>query len=263
MSTRTLRRAVYRFEPETIAYKTRITDALGTIAAASLRAVNQFVVECKAANVWDSLVDVGVFAGTALTAALVKLKYPEGVAGLFTNNNFLSGDYTEATGLNGNGTTKYLASGANLVDHADDGKGALCVYTRAAAPAGTAVPCGAKGNSGIGAKIITTDEELFTEWGTLEGPAFGTGAAGFYAAVGGATEGAAYYNGQLVTPGDALPSDQGQEVYLFALNDDDAAESFWTGRISFYAMALPLTEADVAALYAAVQRLQLALGRNV
>lgn len=255
---------------ELAAYEARIIAAGGTIAAASLAAVGDFIQFAKANGFWDKLVDVGPFAGNQLAAALVKLKYPTGVQTGLTNVNFISGDYTEATGLNPNGTTKYLKTGATIQDHIGSAYGTLAVYARAAAP--TDALRTALGEHTVYLASFTDSPVFAFDWNTAETLLqpyelmTQAGAAGFYA---GSVEQPeqilrAYYNGSLAGTGSTAGASNDQEVYVFAGNNGSGTpERFWTGRLSFYALATWLTAAEHAALYTAVQALQTALGRNV
>lgn len=69
-------------------------------------AINAFVVGCKADGIWTAIKASCILAGArSLTGALVPL-----VGTAPSNVNFVSGDYSRALGLIGNGTTKYLNS---------------------------------------------------------------------------------------------------------------------------------------------------------
>src|SRR5687768_7004111 len=89
-------------DSDVLAYAANIAAAGSTISPTHLAAVNTFVAGCKADNTWSKLKDVGTFTGTNLTAALVKLKSLSGTS--YTNVGFADGDYTETTGLKGNGS---------------------------------------------------------------------------------------------------------------------------------------------------------------
>jgi hypothetical protein len=70
------------------------------------KAINDFVVGCKADKTWDAIKASCILAGArTLAGALVPLA---GTAP--TNINFVSGDYNRKTGLVGDGSTKYLNS---------------------------------------------------------------------------------------------------------------------------------------------------------
>jgi len=70
------------------------------------RAVNNFIIGCKADGIWAAIKASCILAGArTLSGALVPL-----VGAAPTNNNFVSGDYNRETGLVGDGSTKYLNS---------------------------------------------------------------------------------------------------------------------------------------------------------
>jgi hypothetical protein len=93
----------------TVAYQAAIASAGGTISNASIVAIDALVKGLKADGLWSLLHEIYPFAGN-FTAALVKLKTVTAQPTL-TNVNFVSGDYNEASGLKGNGTSKYLKTG--------------------------------------------------------------------------------------------------------------------------------------------------------
>lgn len=264
--TVTQRKSVVRWDAVAVDYRARIVTAGGTITDAAAWAVNEFVLATKAAGIWDKLVDVAPFAGAQLAAALIKLKGPAGTLAL-TNHNFVGGDYTQATGLNGDGATKYLQTGVNLAAHVGYGAGlTLAAYIREATGAET--PAVAAGHTAlqIGGEFET--DTAFT-YGAIP-LSFGSGDPGFYAGtIGGADHfKRVYIDGAIVGAPDegaeVLSQDEKDaEVFLFAGNNDAAAEKFWSGRISFYAFGMPLSTAEIAALYTATQALQTALGRAV
>jgi hypothetical protein len=99
-------------DPDVAAWRDAIAANGGTVSAGTIASVEVFVKGLKADSLWDSLLEIGVFAGVDnLAAALVKLKMPSGISRTLTNVNMVSGDYTasgSSAGLQGNGTTKYL-----------------------------------------------------------------------------------------------------------------------------------------------------------
>lgn len=72
-------------------------------------AVNEFVIGCKADNIWSAIKASCILAGArTLNGALVPL-----VGAAPTNINFAAGDYNRKTGLIGNASAKYLDSNRN------------------------------------------------------------------------------------------------------------------------------------------------------
>ena len=78
---------------------------------ATRKAINNFVIGCKADGTWDAIKASCILAGArTLAGALVPL-----VGTAPTNNGFIGigTDYVRKTGLLGDGTTKYLDSNRN------------------------------------------------------------------------------------------------------------------------------------------------------
>jgi hypothetical protein len=92
------------------AYLTAVETADGQALEPDVRkAVNDFVVGCKADGIWAAINACCILMGArTLSGALVPLK-----GSAPTNFNFVAGDYNRKTGLMGNGTSKYLNSNRN------------------------------------------------------------------------------------------------------------------------------------------------------
>ncbi|NBW85456.1 MAG: hypothetical protein EBR23_01145 [Planctomycetia bacterium] len=95
----------------------RVSTAGGSVSTATRAAVTRFCVAITAAGLRSKIWRANAFCGSSLTAALVPIyRGPSRTGTQYgnttdTNNNFVSGSYTEATGLTGNGTTRYLTLG--------------------------------------------------------------------------------------------------------------------------------------------------------
>ena len=81
-----------------------------TLEPLTRKAINDFVLGCKADGIWTALQACCILAGArTLAGALVPLRGPAP-----TNMGpFVSGDYDRVTGLKGDGATKYLDSNRN------------------------------------------------------------------------------------------------------------------------------------------------------
>lgn len=91
----------------------RTADGGQYMEAGVQRAIDAFVIGCKADGIWSAIKASCILMGArTLSGALVPL-----VGSAPTNNNFVSGDYNRKTGLVGNGTNKYLDS--NRLGNAD------------------------------------------------------------------------------------------------------------------------------------------------
>lgn len=132
------------YDAAAIAYIRAVETADGARLEQPIRdAINAFVVGCKADGIWSAIKASCILCGArTLTGALIPL-----VGTAPTNNNFVSGDYTRATGLLGNGSNKYLNS--NRAGNADPESNAhLCVYTTVVPPEGTTAYLAGAADSG-------------------------------------------------------------------------------------------------------------------
>lgn len=97
-------------DPDAGAYIAAVEAADGNqlLEFAVGKAINDFVVGCKADGIWNAIKASCILAGArTLSGALVPL-----VGTAPTNNGpFVAGDYNRKTGLVGNGSTKYLSTG--------------------------------------------------------------------------------------------------------------------------------------------------------
>lgn len=107
-------RSSIRGDRDAMNYIRRIEAADGQpLEPRVILAIYNFVTGCKNDGIWDAIKSSCILAGArTLTGALTPLK---GTAP--TNFNFVSSDYNRATGLKGDGSSKYLNS--NRTDNAD------------------------------------------------------------------------------------------------------------------------------------------------
>jgi hypothetical protein len=98
------------YDPAVSDWLTRAVANGGTISDTTLHAADILVTSAKAKNYWNCLNRVNLFAGNQLAACLVPLLVGGGFA-IDDNHDFVNGDYTEATGLKGDGLTKHLRTG--------------------------------------------------------------------------------------------------------------------------------------------------------
>jgi hypothetical protein len=97
-------------QPEAIAFRSAIETAGGKIDDKTLFFVAKLIQDYKDAGIWDLKQEIGLFVGSNLSAALVKLKTPTAQPSL-TNVGFLETDFVQGRGLIGNGTSKHLLTG--------------------------------------------------------------------------------------------------------------------------------------------------------
>lgn len=98
---------------EALAWQTAVIANSGTVSAGTLSAVQDFLEDLHIAEIRTKILRLNLFAGDQLDAALVPQIRDAGTASADTNTNFVSGDYTETTGLNpgASNSTKYLTTG--------------------------------------------------------------------------------------------------------------------------------------------------------
>jgi len=144
-----------RFDPDALAYFSRITAAGSSITDKNKLAVDAFIKGCKTDGIWTAIKACCLLAGPDdLTGALVPL-----VGAAPTNTAFVSGDYSRTTGLLGNGTTKYLNSNRN--NNADP-QNSRHIYARITA---------AQLDTTVARRTIgTTSASGGTVWGITSGP---------------------------------------------------------------------------------------------
>ena len=105
--------------PEALAWRSAVIANGGSVSASTMTAVTTFCRSIDSAGLRDRFYRLSLMAGDGLLAALVPLYRGPSRAGTQygntadTNVNFVSGDYTLATGLTGNGSTKYLQTGVS------------------------------------------------------------------------------------------------------------------------------------------------------
>lgn len=110
---------------DAIRYISRVIEADGQILEYPVQlAINNFVVGCKSAGIWNAIKSCCILAGArTLQGALIPL-----VGAAPTNFNFVAGDYNRKTGLLGDGATKYLNTNRSNSEDPQDSKH-IAVYT--------------------------------------------------------------------------------------------------------------------------------------
>jgi len=174
MSPRLLRPIASGVHPEANAWRTAVVANGGSVSASTVKAVSTFCAAIDAASIRDRFYRLNLFAGTGLNAALVPLYRGQSRTGTQygsttdTNNNFVSGDYSEAVGLNANGSVgssnKYLDTGLSPDDLPSIATGHIGVFADPLAHnnASNQIP--------IGTRAATTQFRMRVRFdGTLDG----------------------------------------------------------------------------------------------
>jgi hypothetical protein len=118
MNGRLLRPKASGSHPEALAWRDAVVANSGTVSASTLAAVTTFCRRIDSAGIRDRFFRLNLFAGTGLPAALVPLFRGQSRTGTQygnttdTNQNFVSGDYSESGGLTSNSaSSKALSTG--------------------------------------------------------------------------------------------------------------------------------------------------------
>ncbi len=254
------------------AWAAAVAGAGGTYSAGTLDAVNAFCVAAKANSYWTKLNRINLMCGDQLTAALVPLKVGAGSA-TDTNVNFVSGDYTEATGLTGNGSSKYLNTGmlATALTLNDSSQG---VYNRSSTAASGGASIGSddatesfrffapltdgKGYSdqynGANGRVVSASA-LSTPYGFLVSSRTASNSHVLY------RNGTSIVSSATSTSLGTLPT--GRNIYVCARNANGTPANYISQPLAAYFIGAGLTQSDVTNFNADMQAFQLALSRNV
>jgi hypothetical protein len=260
------RRMALDYLPESLDYFQRIVLNGGTISSISMKAADDLVRALLNANLWWKILDMGLFAGDQLAAAMVKLKYTTG-PGVLVNNNFVAADFVEqgaSGGLHGDGSTKSLRTG--LPQNAVGATGHIAFYLREDFSPGFYECVAGVSVGGDDYLLMQADTSIQTRFGQTQIAIRTDLTRGFWCG-GREADGtlSLYKNGLLqqanATP--VTPVGTSQDFYVFAKNNNGVPVNYVDRRGGFYCIGQALTAADQASLYGAVQAFQQALNRAV
>jgi hypothetical protein len=241
-------------DPDAITYIAAVEAADGQTLESGVRsAYDDFVIGCKADGIWSAIKAGCILAGArTLAGSLVPL-----VGTAPTNYNFVSGDYNRATGLKGDGSTKYLDS--NRDNNADPQNSQHLFSCISSAGSNLTAYLGAGGAEegasflGIGASVLLTRSRNTTG---LNGPNVVPGCIGL----------SRNSSSTYITRSSGLTQTQTQNsqtpiagnIHVFQRN---AANPLTTNaRLSFYSIGESL---DLAALDTRVSALITAIGAAI
>lgn len=253
-------------DADALAWRARVNAAGGSVSQATYRAVVKFSRSCKAAGIWDKLNRVNLFCGDQLTAALVPLKVGNGSA-TDTNVNFVSGDYTEATGITGNGSSKYLTTAvAQNVFTANDRH--LAVYERVRSGTTADTSIGSDNGVGVNPWILrtggsaVTTEEYFCSSSTGNASVTGQSGGAFYVGTN-PNVGTLYRNGSSVGTYSGLTATPGAATMFVFANNRSGPVEYSSATLAGYSIGSGLTASEVSAYNAIMEQFQDALNRGV
>ena len=284
MSPRLLRPA-QNMHPEAADWANRVRANSGSVSGSTLMAVSRLCRAIDAAGIRDRFFRMGIFAGDNLSAVLVPLFRGASLSGtqygLTTdaNQNFVAGDYTLATGLTGNGTSKYLQTGVRL-DQLPAGietDGHLSAYVRTV-PNSNAMISSYSFHSSTSTDRnryeMTPNSATFGRETGQNGPASPTYPALQVGSRSSASSLFTYHNGvagsELTTS--ITPVATGVPFIVFARNlvtgtppasGTYSPTFYFSGALGSYSIGRSLTAAQVTSFTAAMNTFMAALGRNV
>ncbi len=258
----------YSFEAE--AWRVRVGTNGGTMSAITYRAGTVFGQELRWWGLRPLLVRrAGLYSGDNTNAMLTPFYTNTDGSTIDETVAFVAADYTEATGLTGNGTTKYLRVG-----QANTSLGSFCSHTNIhmalyirtnnnTSTTSMGVAFAGTGNYGVAAR---NNNLTYTFTGNNVVNVADTNGAGFYCITRTATNVAnAYKNGV------SIVQDSGNDngaigsgfIVVHAYNNVGTPNNFTTRTISYYGMGQGIPAALAMPYRIAVRNFQVALGRAV
>jgi hypothetical protein len=184
---------------------------------------------------------------------------------------FVAADYSESTGLKGNGLTKYLrvskGGGLALNSVANGTNIHLATYVRTGS--NEASDCSGVSDAGTGttfALAISNSGNTYVFMGSSVTSTLNTNAIGFFLSTRNATtNGVTYQNTtNIVTDTSANTVTLPPEAYMMhAINVGGSVVAHTSRALSYYALGTAIPPSLVAPYNIAVQNVQIALGRNV
>lgn len=282
MNPRLLRPIASGVHPEAKIWQNAVIANGGTVSAGTVKAVSDFCKSIDAAGIRDRFFRLNLFCGGNLSACLVPLYRGPSASGTQhgnttdTNNGpFVSGDYSEATGLNSGSVTsgKYLDTGLTP-DTIGVATGHMAVYSPVDASSAIAI------SRIMGAIFQTFPQQFYAVYKSglsqQTQALWGGGAALVQATM---SKGLTVYqreasnvlrhytNGSLtatntsnITPGALAFS-----FFIFNNNVGGSANvtQGWHDALRAYSLGKHFTSQGVTDYYNALQAFQTALGRNV
>jgi hypothetical protein len=257
------------------AWARAVIAAGSTVTRSAVLAVSRETKALKATGLWDKVLMALPCAGNNLTAALVRLKVPTGVAVSATNNNFTAAAYTEATGITGDGATQYLGLGINPITRSySTSSFGLWAYTRTAV-VGTGTSRNTIGSGDAAGANLTGLGWINSgaqESGGIGRDPLDTYAAGSATSVtgflgitaNGSRVNQFYRNGAAVgATGTMTDTFANREMFAHALNLNGSASGFCNRAISSIYITTGLSAAEAVTFNSLVQAFESALARNV
>jgi hypothetical protein len=254
---------------ETSAWVARVVAAGSTVSPASAAAHDAFITAAKSGGFWSLLSRFNTYGANTLAGALVPLVNTVGNA-TDTNHNFVSGDFSLAVGLTGDGATKYLDTGALPSSFATTTSLhlAACTSTNAGNYNGFLMGSEDVGNTNRLEFIENSGGPTFSFYtsATFYGSSYNTSAPGFY--IGsrtGITTSGLYRNAvsKATSSGTGNSPSSLHSIYVHAANVAGSVTSPVRDIFQSYSCGSGLTSTQATAYYNALNTLMTALGRTI
>jgi hypothetical protein len=267
MNNRLLRPIANNIDPDAAVYLNAVAQEDGQpLEPAVRKAINDFIVGCKADGIWSAIGASCVLAGArTLAGALTPLK---GGSPTNFNNNFVSGDYDRKTGLKGNGSNKSLNT--NRAGNADGGQNdrhAAVYVSEATSASGAVFRVYLSSTAGSSDHVFfrqgSASADLQSRFHSSSGDSI-SGAGAATGLIGSSRSNSADYifrhsgGNNTITRASAPPIASGN--YLVFTNNTAAAANHNDGRLAFYSIG---TAIDLALLETRVSALITALGTAI
>jgi hypothetical protein len=265
------------FDADALAFFQRVSDATGTLSLTEKQAVNQLVVDMKAAGIWSAMKAIYPMVGASAAACAQNLK-----SASFTGSFTSTGWTFASTGATPNGSSAYMDT--NLIPNSvlsSVNSIHLSYYSRTNND-GTTVrsEMGCVNNSGTflpllqfnvyGKESIINDQFLAQAYEYTAGTQIlvtGTNSLGFFAMSRTAINLLrAYKNNSTIssaTTNQTQTTMPTNNIYLGAWNQNGTAAKFSNRECAFASIGDGLTDTQASNFYTAVQAFQRTLSRQV
>ena len=263
----------YNWEAQ--AWRRQVRTNSSDINSTSYVSATVFMQHLKQWGLRPKVVSCGLYLGTNFQAVRMAIIHDlPNMNGQLTTNAFLASDYTENTGVTGNGTTKFIqlatAAGGTVTMSQIGQQAHIGVYCRTATNLSQhcigATDSGSDSSAyvlishGAGTTYGQVNDTVALQWSVSD-----SNGTGLYIATRTATNFAAVYkNGaQLSTQTGNLSGSHNapETIYVHCLNADGSATAFTVRTLSFWTVGYALTATDNLNYYKAVQRVQLNANR--
>lgn len=266
---------------EAIDWASRVTTNGGTATINDIRAVSNWFADITSLR--SLILRANFFLGVGLTSVLVPLIRGPVFGGTTygsttdaNNGPFVSGDYSTTAGLTGNGTSKYLSTGASIMDQATAASAHSMVWGKVlnADASGDRVAIMAHGATftDITGIVTRASADATTKLGYAGDPVGNRASASatitsgmLLASAVSNTDLRLYHNGSQI--GSTMTSARTAGAlsalahFIFAANANGTPGSYTANTLCGYSLGLGMTSAQALTYYTATARLIATLGR--